>query len=74
MKNAPNLEADEHMSVEQERELFDYYGLTLTERPEVAEEPGRPRLREYVVVEGGEDTAPIREERVVIDDDVDRRR
>lgn len=74
VKNAPNVEADEHMSVEQERELFDYYGLTLTERPEAVGEPRRPRLREYVVVERREDTAPGREERVVIDDDVDRRR
>lgn len=64
VKNAPNVDADQHLSVEEERDLYEYYGLTFTERPEVAGQPERVRLRRHVVAEDRTRTAPVREQPV----------
>lgn len=87
VKNAPNVDVDEHLSPERERELYDYYGLPFEERPGTAGEPDRARLRKHVVVEDEVRTEPLREERVTgqepaaddvrierVETDVDRRR
>lgn len=63
VKDAPNVDPDGHLTLEQERELFDYYGLTIVERRETIEEPGRVRLRSYAA-EDQQGRVPVREERV----------
>ena len=87
VKDAPHAEVDEHLSLEEERKLFDYYGIPFPERPGAATETDRPVLRKHVVVEEPAGGAPVREERVAgqetvtddvrverIDTDDDRRR
>jgi hypothetical protein len=64
VKNAPHAEVDEHLSLEEERKLFDYYGIPFPERPDATAEPDRRVLRKHVVVEDPAGTAPVREERV----------
>jgi sporulation protein YlmC with PRC-barrel domain len=51
VKNAPKVDEDQHLSPAEERDLYDYYGVPFAENPEPVEEPGRVRLREYVVTE-----------------------
>ncbi|MGQ1798854.1 PRC-barrel domain-containing protein [Kocuria oceani] len=74
VKNAPKVDRDEHLSPEEERELYRYYGLTFEVRPVTAEQPERARLRKHVVADAAR-TEPVREERTggldpVADDDV----
>lgn len=74
VKNAPQGDTDEHLSPEEERELYRYYGLTFEVRPVTAEQPERARLRKHVVADRAR-TEPVREERTgglepVADDDV----
>ncbi|MFI7581154.1 PRC-barrel domain-containing protein [Kocuria kalidii] len=74
VKNAPKVDTDQHLSSEEERELYDHYGLTFDVRPVSEEQPERPRLRKHVVEDRAR-TEPVREERSgrlepVADDDV----
>ncbi|MFI7494115.1 PRC-barrel domain-containing protein [Kocuria sp. M4R2S49] len=74
VKNARKVDADQHLSPEEERELYHYYGLTFDVRPVSEGQPERARLRKHVVEDKAR-TEPVREERSgglepVPDDDV----
>lgn len=74
VKSASKVDADEHLSPEEERELYRHYGLTFDARPASEGQPERPRLRKHAVEDRAR-TEPVREERSgrlepVADDDV----
>jgi PRC-barrel domain/Domain of unknown function (DUF2382) len=72
VRDAPRVDADQHLSEAEERQLWRHYGLDYdpVDRSVPSQrERGRVRLRKYVTTEHVEQPVPVRRERVRLDKD-----
>jgi PRC-barrel domain/Domain of unknown function (DUF2382) len=72
VRDAPRVDADQHLSEAEERQLWQHYGLDydpVDRSVPIQRERGRVRLRRYVTTEHVEQPVPVRRERIDVHDE-----